>query len=128
MSKGRGLAKVSQSIPRGDVCSGDCPTRSVLDHVTSRWSTLILVLLLEKTHRFSELAHRIGGVSERMLAHSLRALEADGLVLRVVYPTKPPKVEYSLTELGRELAAHVRSLTNWVEENVARILDFRQSK
>ena len=86
-----------------------------------------MVLLLEKTHRFSELAHRIGGVSERMLAHSLRALEADGLVLRVVHPTKPPKVEYSLTELGRELAAHVHSLTNWVEGNVSRILEFRQS-
>ena len=86
-----------------------------------------MVLLLEKTHRFSEFAQRIGGVSERMLAHSLRALDADGLVLRVVHPTKPPKVEYSLTELGRELAAHVHSLTNWIEGNLSRILDFRQS-
>jgi DNA-binding HxlR family transcriptional regulator len=127
MSKGRYLKRASRSAPKGNVCSGDCPSRSVLDHVTSRWSTLILVLLLEKTHRFSELARRIGGVSERMLAHSLRALEADGLVLRVVHPTKPPRVEYSLTELGRELAVHVRSLTNWVEDNVSRVLKFRQS-
>src|ERR1700761_2393709 len=108
-----------------DVCNGDCPSRSVLDHVTSRWSTLILVLLLEHTHRFSELARRIGGVSERMLAHSLRALESDGFVLRDVHPTKPPKVEYSLSPLGREVAQHVRSLTSWVEANVERVLSHR---
>ena len=84
-------------------------------------------MLLEKTHRFSELARRLGGVSERMLAHSLHALEGDGFVLRVVYPTKPPKVEYSLTPLGRELAAHVQALTQWVEKNVSRVLDHRRT-
>ncbi len=86
-----------------------------------------MVLLLEKTHRFSELTRRIGGVSERMLAHSLQALESDGFVLRVVYPTKPPKVEYSLTPLGRELATHVQALTRWVENNVSRVMEFRQA-
>lgn len=85
------------------------------------------MLLLEKTHRFSELVRRIGGVSERMLAHSLHALEADGFVLRVVFPTKPPKVEYSLTPLGRELAEHVQPLTQWVEANVSRVLAHRQA-
>ncbi len=110
----------------GNVCDGNCPSRSVLDHVTSRWSTLILVMLLERTHRFSELTQRIEGMSERMLAHSLKALEADGFVLRVVHPTKPPKVEYSLTELGNELAVHVRALTVWVEANVSRVLNFRR--
>ena len=88
---------------RANLYAADCPSRGVLDHIATRWSSLILVMLLEKTHRFSELARRIGGVSERMLAHSLHALEADGFVLRVVYPTKPPKVEYSLTPLGCEL-------------------------
>ena len=86
---------------------------------------MILVMLLERTHRFSELVRRIGGVSERMLAHSLHTLEADGFVLRVVYPTKPPKVEYSLTPLGSEAAAHVEALTRWVEENVSRVVDHR---
>ncbi len=62
--------------------------------------SLILILLLEGTHRFSELARGIGGVSEKMLAQSLQALEADGFVVRKVYPTVPPKVEYSLTPLG----------------------------
>ena len=126
MSKRRDSRTASLSVRTGNVCDGNCPSRSVLDHVTSRWSTLILVTLLERTHRFSELVQRIGGMSERMLAHSLKALEADGFVLRVVHPTKPPKVEYSLTELGKELAVHVRALTSWVEANVSRVLDFRQ--
>ena len=112
---------------RGDLYAADCPSRGVLDHIATRWSSLILVMLLEKTHRFSELARRIGGVSERMLAHSLHALEADGFVLRVVYPTKPPKVEYSLTPLGCELAAHVQTLTQWVEVNVSRVLEHRRT-
>ncbi len=87
-----------------------------------------MVMLLERTHRFSELAQRIGGVSERMLAHSLRTLEEDGFVSRVVYPTKPPKVEYSLTELGSEAALHVQALTKWVEANFAKVLQHRQTR
>ncbi len=112
---------------KGDLYAADCPSREVLNHIATRWSSLILVMLLEKTHRFSELARRIGGVSERMLAHSLHALEADGFVLRVVFPTKPPKVEYSLTPLGLELAAHVQPLTRWVEANVSRVLEYRRA-
>ena len=111
----------------GNVYSADCPSRRVLDHITTRWSSLILVLLLEKTHRFSELARRIGGVSERMLAYSLQTLEGDGFVLREVYPTKPPKVEYSLTPLGREVAAHLHVLTLWVEQHAAQILNYRSA-
>ena len=112
---------------KGDLYAADCPSREILDHIATRWSSLILVMLLEKTHRFSELARRIGGVSERMLAHSLHALEADGFVLRVVFPTKPPKVEYSLTPLGRELAAHIQPLTQWIEANVSRVLEYRRA-
>ena len=102
-----------------------CPSRTVLDHATSRWGMLVLVMLIERTHRFSELSRRIGGVSERMLAHSLRLLENDGLVARTVFPTKPPKVEYSLTPLGRDLALHVQALTTWVEANLSAVLDHR---
>ena len=120
-------ARRSKRQQTGNLCAADCPSRIVLDHISTRWSSLILVMLLERTHRFSELTRRIGGVSERMLAHSLQALESDGFVLRVVYPTKPPKVEYSLTPLGRELAAHVQALTQWVENNVSRVLDYREA-
>lgn len=113
---------------QGDVCDANCPARTVLDHVTSRWSCLILVMLLERTHRFSELGRRIGGVSERMLAHSLKTLTEDGLVLRTVYPTKPPSVEYELSSPGKELATHVAALTRWVEQNVARVGPQRLSR
>ncbi len=121
------LVRRPKPKPSGDLYAADCPSRIVLDHITTRWSSLILVMLIEKAYRFSELARRIGGVSERMLAHSLHALEADGFILRVVYPTKPPQVEYSLTPLGRELAAHVQVLTQWVEQNVSRVLDYQRA-
>ncbi len=120
------LDAVRRKAQRGNLFQADCPTRSILNDMTSRWSTLILVILLERTHRFSELARRIGGVSEKMLAQSLQALERDGLVLRTVYPTVPPKVEYSLTKLGREGATRMQALTSWVEANVATVLALRE--
>jgi DNA-binding HxlR family transcriptional regulator len=113
---------------KGNVCDANCPSRIVLDHVTSRWGTLILLVLLDGTHRFSELARTIGGVSEKMLAQTLQTLEADGLVLRTVYPTIPPKVEYCLTPLGHQAALHVRTLTNWVEENLPNVLKHRSRR
>ena len=124
-------ASASTAGPRpysGDLFHAQCPTRSVLDHVTSRWGSLALVVLLEKTHRFSELARRVEGVSEKMLAQSLQALERDGFVLRTVFPTVPPKVEYSLTAMGREVALRVQGLTSWVEANVEEVLRFRQQR
>lgn len=124
---GKRLKQKLRGERRGDLYTADCPSRGVLDHVTSRWGSLILVMLLDGTHRFSELARRIGGVSERMLAHTLHALEGDGFVARCVYPTKPPKVEYSLTPLGHEVATHVRALTGWVEDHVAEVMRFRDT-
>jgi len=107
---------------RGDLYSPDCPSRAVLDHVTSRWGVLVLVALLGGTHRFSQLRRRIGGVSEKMLAQTLQALEADGFVRREVFPEIPPRVEYSLTALGDDVAARVRALADWIEGNLGRIL------
>jgi DNA-binding HxlR family transcriptional regulator len=112
---------------KGNLYDANCPSRIVLDHVTSRWGSLVLLVLLDGTLRFSELARAIGGVSEKMLAQTLQTLEADGLLTRTVYPTIPPKVEYSLTNLGKEAALHIRTLTNWVEENVSTVLK-HQSK
>ncbi len=121
-------AKVLASRQRrrkGNLYDADCPSRSVLDHVTSRWGSLVLLVLLEGTQRFSQLARGIGGVSEKMLAQTLKALETDGLVLRAVYPTIPPKVEYSLTPLGDGVAIHIKTLTDWVEDHVADVLKVR---
>lgn len=122
------LPSTQHKKSKGNLYSATCPTRSVLDHVTSRWGSLILVLLLEGTHRFSELRRRIGGVSEKMLAQTLQALEADGFVRRTVYATVPPKVEYNLTPLGRELSTRLQVLTSWVEANAAAVLRFREKQ
>lgn len=110
----------------GNIYLADCPSRGVLDHATSRWGSLALLMLLERKHRFSELLHRIGGVSQKMLAQSLKTLEQDGFVLRVVISTKAPRVEYSLTESGREIASRVAELARWVEENVGTVLENRE--
>jgi DNA-binding HxlR family transcriptional regulator len=113
-------------IRRGNLYDASCPSRTVLDHVTSRWGSLVLILLLEGTRRFSELAREIGGVSEKMLAQTLQSLESDGFVHRKAYPTIPPKVEYSLTPLGEDVASHVRELTLWVESNVGEVMKRRE--
>jgi DNA-binding HxlR family transcriptional regulator len=114
-------------IRRGNLFAPDCPTRNILDDVTSRWGSLVLVLLLESSYRFSELAYRIGGVSEKMLSQTLRTLEVDGFVLRTVHATKPPKVEYCLTPFGRELAERMQALTSYIEGNVGRVMAHRAS-
>lgn len=115
-----------QAARRGNLYAPMCPSRGVLDHVTSRWGVLVLVALLDGTRRFSELGRQVAGVSEKMLAQTLQALEADGLVHREVYAVVPPRVEYSLTDMGRQAAAHVEALGNWIEENVGRVLEARR--
>ena len=107
---------------RADVLSERCPSRLILNHMTSRWGLLALLVLDTGMHRFSALRRKIGGVSERMLAQSLQQLEADGLVLRRALDVVPPHVEYTLTPLGREGAARVRELTQWVEGNLSQLL------
>ena len=107
---------------RGQVLSTACPSREVLQHVTSRWGLLVLLVLMKGTHRFGELRQNVGGVSEKMLTQSLRALENDGFVLRQSYDEVSPRVEYSLTSMGVEVALHVEALTDWIEGNLPRIL------
>ena len=104
-----------------NVMAAECPSRQVLKHLTSQWGVLVLVALQEGTLRFSALRRRIGGVSERMLAQTLQALEGDGLVSRVAHQVVPPHVDYALTPLGREAAERVAALTGWIEANLADI-------
>lgn len=111
---------------KADVCSGHCPSREILNDVTSTWGTLILMVLLEKTYRFSELRKKIEGISEKMLAQTLQTLEKDGFVERKVYPVIPPKVEYSLTPLGKGVAAEMESLIGWIEKNMPAIMKNRE--
>lgn len=113
---------LSARMRRGDLFAEQCPSRDVLKHVTSRWGVLILVALLGGTHRFSDLRRKAAGVSERMLAQTLKWLEGDGFVARKAYPVVPPHVEYSLTPLGREVALKVETLADWIEGNLPQIM------
>jgi DNA-binding HxlR family transcriptional regulator len=105
----------------GNVFDFNCPTRKVLDRVADKWSVLILVLLSEKKMRFSALKREIGGISQKMLAQTLRALERDGLVSRAAFPTVPVTVEYSITPLGSTLAGAVSALRVWAEDNIRHV-------
>lgn len=99
-----------------------CPSRVVLDHVTSKWGVLVLVALSGETLRWGELRRRAQGVSEKMLAQTLKTLERDGLVRRDAQPVIPPRVDYSLTTRGRELAALLLPLVEWTVANAEDIL------
>ncbi|MAN76676.1 helix-turn-helix transcriptional regulator [Pelagibacterium flavum] len=112
---------LANAMERGHLFAEACPSREVLKHLTSRWGVLVLIALLDGTHRFSELRRKVGGVSERMLAQTLQWLEDDGMVDRRAYPVVPPHVEYSLTPLGREAAEKVGGLADWIETNMPRI-------
>ncbi|MFF8788692.1 winged helix-turn-helix transcriptional regulator [Streptomyces sp. NPDC015125] len=93
-----------------DVFHTDCPARDVVDHVTSRWGIWVLISLRSNSLRFYELRESIQGVSEKMLAQTLRALVQDGLVWREVEPTTPPQVTYGLTEFGRDVGEPLTEL------------------
>jgi len=105
----------------------DCPVRNVLDRLGDKWSMLVILILSEEEKmRFNELHKTICDISQKMLTVTLRSLEADGLVLRKVYPEIPPRVEYRLTELGRSLVPHIMNLTKWAEENFSTITSSRE--
>ncbi|MET8770722.1 helix-turn-helix domain-containing protein [Streptomyces sp. NPDC004658] len=92
-----------------------CPSRGTLEHVTGRWGGLTLGALYEGSLRFNELRRRVDGVSEKMLSQTLHALERDGLVHREAQPTNPPRVDYELTPLGRQVAERLLALIHCVE-------------
>ncbi|MBV1851725.1 winged helix-turn-helix transcriptional regulator [Catellatospora tritici] len=102
-----------------------CPYRLVLEHLTSRWGVLVLIELLEGPRRFGELRRAVGRVSEKMLTQTLQTLERDGMVHRDAKPVIPPRVDYSLTELGHEAATQVRALGRWTQ---ARMDDVAQAR
>ncbi|MDI5970892.1 helix-turn-helix domain-containing protein [Streptomyces sp. SL13] len=110
-----------------NVFARDCPSRSTLEHVTGRWGSLVLGALREETLRFSQLRRRVDGVSEKMLAQTLHALERDGLVIRDARPTNPPYVEYSLTPFGAQAATRVLELIALLEDRMPDVLSARQT-
>lgn len=104
------------------ILPAQCPSRTVLDHVTSKWGVLVIIALSQRDLRWGELRRVVEGVSEKMLAQTLRTLESDGFVNRDAQPTIPPRVDYSLTDRGHALAARLLPLMDWIAENAAAIL------
>lgn len=113
-------AQIRTSSP--GVFSEACETRVVLDHVMSKWGVLVLSSLSDGTRRWGELRREVSGISEKMLASTLKTLSADGLVHRESLPAVPPHVEYSLTPRGRELMERMLPLMEWIADNAADIV------
>ena len=110
-----------------DVLAENCPSRAALEHIAGRWGSLVLVALRKGPTRFNELRRRVSGVSEKMLAQSLHALERDGIVVREVHSTIPPRVEYSLTPLGEQTADKLWELVAFLQDSMPQILTARQA-
>lgn len=106
-----------QPVERGSELAARCPIRDVLDRIGDRWSLLVLLTLSDGTMRFSVLKRAIGDISQRMLAQTLRTLEQDGLLTRMVFPSVPPRVDYTLTPMGYSLLAKLEPLVEWAEVN-----------
>ncbi|WFS02810.1 winged helix-turn-helix transcriptional regulator [Rhizobium tumorigenes] len=95
----------------------NCPVRDVMQQIHGKWSTLLVDALSQRPYRFGELKRAVPDISQRMLTQTLRDLQRDGYVEREVFPTKPPSVEYRMTELGRSLYEPLSHLLNWAEAN-----------
>jgi DNA-binding HxlR family transcriptional regulator len=110
-----------------DVLSQECPAREVIDHVTGKWGVLILIALRRGDLRFFELRNTVEGVTDKMLTQTLRILERDGLVWRVVEPVNPPRVTYGLSALGIELSTRLTDLTDWIRDNASALIAAQES-
>jgi DNA-binding HxlR family transcriptional regulator len=108
-----------------DAYMATCPSRQLLDVISDKWVSLILTGLAEGPQRYSDLAKRIAGVSQKMLTQTLRTLERDGLVSRTVTASVPIRVDYALTPLGRSLLPVMRAIKRWAEDNIERVQSAR---
>ncbi|MBY3120031.1 transcriptional regulator [Rhizobium ruizarguesonis] len=108
---------VRREIDLAGLDFGNCPVRDMMQQIGGKWSTLLLEVLADRPYRFGELRRMIPDISQRMLTQTLRDLQRDGYIDREVFPTKPPSVEYSMTELGRSLYQPLSQLLNWAEAN-----------
>ncbi len=105
-----------------DAFNKNCPTRMVLDRIADKWTVLVVSSLESETKRFGELKKEIDGISQKMLTKTLKGMERDGLIKRKAYPTIPPKVEYSLTDLGVTLVKMLQNIQYWAENNIEEII------
>jgi DNA-binding HxlR family transcriptional regulator len=125
------LSKASPQLQREefDITAWDmdnCPVRDVIDRIAGKWSTLLLEALAIRPYRFGELRRLIPDISQRMLTQTLRDLQRDGYIEREVFPTKPPSVEYRMTDLGRSLFEPLSKVLRWAEANHADVKAARE--
>jgi|SRR5579875_7560 DNA-binding HxlR family transcriptional regulator len=116
----------AKTKPLWDVHNRLCPTRAVLDLIADKWSVLIIQTLSHGTLRFGQIRRSVDGISQKVLTSTLRGLERDGIVRRRVYASVPPRVEYSLTDLGRSLIGLVSGICSWAENNIEQVLAARE--
>jgi len=110
-----------ETMPPWNVFDSHCPTRQVLDLIADKWTVLIIRRLSDGTLRFAQLRRSVDGISQKVLTNTLRGLERDGIVTRRIYASVPPKVEYSLTTLGRSLCGLVADICVWAESNIEQV-------
>ena len=101
-------------------------SRDVLAHVADKWTVLVLVVLTERTTRFNELRRRVQGITQKVLTRTLRDLERQGLVSREVFAEVPPRVEYTLTALGRSLVKVLEGVQEWAEAHAGEVMLAKQ--
>ncbi|WP_406634917.1 winged helix-turn-helix transcriptional regulator [Amycolatopsis sp. WGS_07] len=105
----------------GNPYDRDCPTRQLLDRIGDQWTVLIVGALVDGPLRFTEIGKRVEGISQKVLTQTLRSLVRDGILVRTAYPVIPPKVEYELTQLGRNLAEPLDLLDRWARQNMDQV-------
>ncbi|WP_204057122.1 winged helix-turn-helix transcriptional regulator [Microbispora corallina] len=104
----------------------ECASRKVLDAIANKWTCLLVDALQDGPVRFGALRRRLDGITQKSLTQTLRALERDGMVIRTVYPTIPPRVEYALTDLGHSLVTLMEGIRRWSEDHVSEIMAARE--
>ena len=110
-----------------DAFLAECPARQLLDRISDKWVSLLLVALADGPRRYSDLSRKVAGVSEKMLTQTLRGLERDGLVGRTVTLSVPVRVDYELTPLGRSLLPLMRAIKDWAEANMPEVAAARSA-
>ena len=122
----RAKLEIYKAINAEGTSLADCPVRDVVQHIFGKWASLLMLALAERPYRFGALRRLVPDISQRMLTQTLRDLQRDGYVHREVFPTKPPSVEYSLTDLGRSMFEPLLQLVQWAENNHGAVREARR--
>ncbi|HEY3710905.1 MAG TPA: helix-turn-helix domain-containing protein [Amycolatopsis sp.] len=112
---------------QGNPYDRDCPTRQLLDRIGDQWTVLIVGALVDGPLRFTQIGKRVEGISQKVLTQTLRSLVRDGILTRTAYPVIPPRVDYELTTLGRNLSEPLDLLDRWARRHMAQVSAAREA-